>query len=91
MYLRGQINNFMITQITKSNQTIIFIDPKVYNNSKILKDLVKRLKKEKEKPYQKIFVHIFAPFSKEFFQALKDNGLKIKQGISNKLKIVVEI
>lgn len=91
MYLRGQINNFMITQVENLLDTVIFIDPRVYNNSKILKDLIDKIKKEKTKPFQKVFVHVFAPFSKEFFQSLKDNNINIKQASSNKLKIVVEI
>lgn len=81
----------MFNQIEKGTNTIIFIDPKIYSDPKLLKDLIDKIKKEKTKPFQKVFVHAIAPFSDKFFEALKDNSLPIKQSSLNKLNIVVEI
>ncbi len=86
-----QINNYMISETSKGNQTIFSLQPTKKLDTLIFKNLLSKIQAKQKEPFAEIYIHLHPMFFAVLLTALKNKDIEIKNISSDNQNIFIKI
>ncbi len=86
-----QINNYMISETSKGNQTIFSLQPTKKLDASILKNLLSKIQSKQREPFAEIYIHLHPMFFTALLLAFKNKDIEIKNISSDNQNIFIKI